>query len=150
MKLGPRGRSLIKSFERCHLTAYQGKADRKGLLTIGWGHTGDVHEGMTITAARAEQLFTEDTKWVEEALAKYVTAPTTPAQADAMGSLCYNIGADPKKGFPVSTVLKRHNEGKPFEACKAFLNWYRSAGEKRRGLMRRRCQEAVLYCEDRW
>ena len=147
MKLGQRGKALIKSFERCELTAYHGAADPAGLYTIGWGHTGpDVHKGLVITAARAEQLFAKDLKWVEHCLNDVIPG-TTKAQNDAMGSLCYNIG---RGGFSRSSVLKRHNEGDPFAACKAFLMWHKLAGQNRRGLMRRRCQEAVLYCEDRW
>ena len=51
------GLKLITSFEGRELTAYQ---DTVKVWTVGYGHTKDVHEGMTITQAKAEQLLRED------------------------------------------------------------------------------------------
>lgn len=51
------GIELIKKYEGCRLTAYYCPS---GVLTIGWGHTKNVYEGMTISQERADQLFMED------------------------------------------------------------------------------------------
>ena len=54
MKIGTEGIKLIKSFEGCVLSAYKCPAE---IWTIGWGHTKDVYEGMTITQEEADSLF---------------------------------------------------------------------------------------------
>ena len=140
--------SIIKLYEKCILTAYHGDADPEGVWTIGWGHTEGVKEGQEITQEIADKLLAQD---VEDA-ARMVrhgigNTPTSQGQFDAMVSLCYNIGAG---NFTGSTLLRLHNAGRPFDACSEFLNWQISAGRRRRGLKRRRCQEALLYCQDPW
>ena len=50
MKISKEGIALIKKFEGLELEAYQ---DSVGVWTIGWGHTKDVFEGMTISKAEA-------------------------------------------------------------------------------------------------
>ena len=40
MKCSDAGRALIMQCEGCQLEAYHGAADRPGLYTIGYGHTG--------------------------------------------------------------------------------------------------------------
>ena len=148
MILGSRGRTLIKSFEKLELKAYHGAADPPGVWTIGWGHTGtDVQKGMVITEGRAEVLFDQDVEWAVDYVNSKIKVTTTQAQFDAMVSLVFNIGVG---GFRTSTVLRLHNTNWDFGACAAFLMWHKSAGKKRRGLLRRRCMEAALYCEDRW
>ena len=57
MKITKSGIDLIKKYEGCRLTAYYCPS---GVLTIGWGHTRNVHQGMTITQEKADQLFMED------------------------------------------------------------------------------------------
>ena len=57
MKLSKQGADFIKSFEGCRLEAYHGAADRPGLYTIGYGHTGKVQKGQKITQAEADRLF---------------------------------------------------------------------------------------------
>ena len=57
MKTSENGIELIKKFEGCKLTAYR---DPVGVLTIGYGHTGDVKEGQKITQKKAEDLLKKD------------------------------------------------------------------------------------------
>ena len=146
--VGDRGRRLIKEFEELRLEAYQ---DVAGVWTIGWGHTGpEVKKGMKISGEQAAQLFDQDlfdhAQPIIEALMR-ANADTSQAQLDAMVSLAYNIGVN---AFLGSTLFNVHCKGMPFAACEQFLAWKISGGEPRRGLMRRRCREAALYCEDRW
>jgi GH24 family phage-related lysozyme (muramidase) len=55
--LSQNGINLIKSFEGCRLTAY---VDTSGVLTIGYGHTGGVTKGQTITQAQADEILKKD------------------------------------------------------------------------------------------
>ena len=52
MKISQEGLALIKKFEGCELEAYKCAA---GVLTIGYGHTKGVTDGMQITKAQANQ-----------------------------------------------------------------------------------------------
>ena len=67
MNIGNKGLELIKSFEGCRLTAYRCPAN---VLTIGWGHTKNVYEGMTITQAQADRLLVEDVQVYANAVNK--------------------------------------------------------------------------------
>lgn len=154
MKIEYRGANLIKEYETLELEAYHGKTDPEGVWTIGYGHTKsaggvyDVAEGQTITEADADALFEQDVADYEEIVNSSANLLfTTQAQFDAMVSLAFNIGVD---NFVASSVLRFHNAGEPFAACSAFLLWNISNKERRRGLIKRRCTEAKLYCDDRF
>ena len=101
------GVNLVKSSEACELNAYK---DIRGRWTIGYGHTKDVREGMSINQEQAEALFREDL----DAMASIVqsltsSVPTSDNEFSAMVSLCFNIGPGPG-GFENSSVLKYHLE----------------------------------------
>ena len=53
MNISEDGLKLIKFFEGCKLDAYYCPSN---VLTIGYGHTKTVHEGMTITQEEADNL----------------------------------------------------------------------------------------------
>lgn len=53
MRTSEAGILLIKSFEGCRTVAYQ---DAVGVWTIGYGHTIDVKEGMTITQHQCDVM----------------------------------------------------------------------------------------------
>ena len=53
MRLSQNGVNFIKSHEALRLKAYQ---DSKGVWTIGWGHTKNVHPGDVIHASRPSSL----------------------------------------------------------------------------------------------
>ena len=57
MKISQEGIALIKKFEGCELEAYKCAA---GVLTIGYGHTKGVTEGMQITKAQADEMLVEE------------------------------------------------------------------------------------------
>src|SRR5579864_4739110 len=77
--------ALIASFEGCRLTAYQ---DTGGVWTIGFGHTQDVAEGMTITQDQADEFLIADSA----PLFKAVESITSPLAAAALVSFGYNVG----------------------------------------------------------
>ncbi len=154
MNLSRAGERLIQKHEGLELKAYRCPA---GVLTIGYGHTGgDVREGMTITHAQAEELLRQDLAWataaVNDALSRpfkgrHGTFPVTQSQFDAMVSLTYNIG---RTAFLRSSVFRRHRAGDYGGAAEAFLMWRKAGGRTLRGLLRRRIDEAGLYCEEWW
>ncbi|KQQ13788.1 glycoside hydrolase [Methylobacterium sp. Leaf121] len=125
MDLSPIGRAALKSREGEALTAYK---DSVGVWTIGVGITTasgliTVKQGLTITAATSDALFTEAVK----AYAKPVSAlgvKLEQHQFDALVSLCFNIGPG---AFAGSTVAKRAKAGDIAGAAEAILMWNKPA-----------------------
>jgi lysozyme len=140
-QINHRGLSLIKAFEGLRLKAYLCPA---GVPTIGYGSTGKhVKMGMEITEAEADLLLKRDLKRFELGVAELTQEDTTTGdQFSAMVSLAFNIGLS---AFARSTVLKRHNNGNPLGASRAFAMWNRGGGRVLPGLVRRREAEAALY-----
>ncbi|HTW69404.1 MAG TPA: lysozyme [Acetobacteraceae bacterium] len=138
------GLDLIKHFEGCRLDAYQ---DVAGIWTIGYGHTGGVTPGMTITQDQADQFLQNDLNGTENAVTA-ATAEVAPTdnQFAAMVSLCYNIGAG---AFKSSTVLRQHLAGNFAAAADAFLLWDKATIDGQlqvvQGLLNRRQAERQLY-----
>jgi lysozyme len=143
------GLALLKSFEKCRLTAYLPTPNDKP--TIGWGHCGpEVHLGLTWTQAQADAQLAADLRWRDEKVAQLTEGClTTDNQHSAMVSLAYNIGfGDPAKnepGFTTSTVLRRHRLGNHAGAADAFMMWIKQKGKVLPGLVRRRSAERELY-----
>lgn len=135
------GLNLIKQWEGLLLTAYR---DIAGVWTIGWGHTGGVYKGQTITVPQAEQLLARDLATAED----FVNArgPATDNQFSAMVSLAFNIGLG---GFLGSTVLRQHKAGNFAAAADAFLMWDKAHVDGQlvtvQGLLDRRIDERALY-----
>jgi lysozyme len=126
-----------------------------GKPTIGIGHVilpGEEHYyTATLTQAEAVELLQKDVQTrYGAALAKCLTAPTTPNQYAAMVSLCYNIGTG---GFAKSSVCRLHNTQRATQAqlTAAFGLWCKITDPKTglkvtaKGLVARRKREAALY-----
>lgn len=128
MNISEKGKMLIKKYEGCRLKAYYCPS---GVLTIGWGHTGNVYEGQVITQGEADRLFDEDIKRYEVAH-KY--GNFNQNQYDALTSFCYNCGEGAlqkviKSGdIPGTMLLYINGSNGPLE-----------------GLRRRRKEEVELY-----
>lgn len=147
MKLGPKGKKLIKSFEQLRLEAYN--TDGAGVWTIGWGHTSKagppkVVRGMRITKKEADAIFLRDLAWAERAVNELVKVDIQQEQYDAMVSLVFNIGVP---GFQRSSVLRYTNQRKWRQAARSFGLWNKGGGRVLPGLIRRRAAEAALYAE---
>ena len=138
-----KGLDLIKSFEGCELKAYVCPA---GVLTIGYGHTGaDVHPGMEISTAEAEELLRTDLIRFERAVDNHITVPIKQCQFDALVSFTYNCGAD---AFKNSTLLRLLN-AKDYEgAAGQFGRWVNGPNGPLAGLVRRRQAEETLFRRD--
>lgn len=144
MKISESGLNLIKQFEGCRLTAYQ---DAVGVWTIGWGWTRPVdgvpvHEGMTITQEKADQLLKEGVKDYEKPVSEGAKVPLKQHQYDALVCFTYNLGA---ANFKSSTLLKKLNAGENQEAADQFLVWHKAGGKVLQGLIRRRAYERDLF-----
>lgn len=148
MKLSQAGLDLIKDFEGYHralpdgsCVAYRCPAN---VLTIGYGCTEGVHEGMRWTKADAEaRLLGELTKH-ETAVARMTTIDLTQNQFDALVSFSYNLGTGALQN---STLLKRVNAGAFEDAGREFARWSKAAGKVLPGLVARRGREAALFLE---
>src|SRR5574337_412189 len=101
---------LIKAAEGLRLTAYR---DSVGVLTIGYGSTGGIKPGQTITPEQAEAMLVDDLDEAAEAVRQLVTVPLTQGQFDALCSFVFNLGAGRLRD---STLLRLLNQGKYGEA----------------------------------
>jgi len=134
------GIALIKQFEGCRLTPY---ADLAGVLTVGWGHTGDdVKAGVPWSQKKADAVFINDVAQRVPAVLAACKVEPNENQLAAMVSLAYNIGLG---AFKKSTVLRLHNAGNFVGAANAFTMWNKAGGVVRAGLTRRRAAEMALY-----
>jgi len=139
LKTSDEGIALVKRFEGCKLTTYRCSAN---ILTIGYGCTRDVCEGLTITEAEAERRLRTDLGIAEGTVKQLVTYPITQLQFDALVSFTYNVGGGALKK---STLLKRINAGEVLPAAEEFLRWDKVNGQAVRGLTERRKAERALF-----
>lgn len=139
MKASDKAYALIRRFEGKSNKAYQ---DSAGVWTIGYGHTGGVVKGQTISDDEVERLLAEDVAVAENAVnAQHLTL--TQDQFDALVDFVFNLGAG---NFQKSTLLKKlkadPNDPTIYDE---FLRWVYAGGVKLLGLVRRRTDEANLY-----
>lgn len=86
------GINFIKAHEGLCTKAYK---DSGGVLTIGYGHTGGVKSGQTITKSAAENLLKEDLVRFESRVNYYRTnyyKTMNQNQFDALVSFAFNLG----------------------------------------------------------
>lgn len=142
---------FLKNYERFRPTAYPATAEerRRGIWTIGWGHTKGVKEGDTCTMGQADQWLHDDTMEACRHVNEAVTVTLTQAQFDALASLFFNCGYGRKDGIPNdladSTLLKLLNAGDYEGAAGQFKRWDRQAGKELDGLLKRREAEAQHF-----
>lgn len=142
MRTSEAGVNLIKSFEGCRTEAYQ---DAVGVWTIGYGHTIDVKEGMTITQHQCDVMLEVDIEIYENYVNDYVTVPLTQNQFDALVSWVYNLGPT---NFRKSTMLKVLNAGQYDEVPYQIKRWVHANGIILKGLVLRREAEAELFSNE--
>lgn len=142
MNLSERGLNLIKEFEGCILHSYRCSAN---VLTIGYGHTAGVYEGMTITQAQAEKFLRQDVQWAVNAVNSAVKVNLTQNQFDALVSFTFNCGTG---ALQTSDLLKLTNMGKFAEAANQFDLWIHAGGNVVAGLVRRRKSEKELFLNE--
>jgi lysozyme len=141
MRTSKRGIDLVRSFEGLRLKAYKCPA---GVWTIGYGHTGAVHEGDKITEEDAIEYLEDDLDRFEKCVDKAVNVPITQNMFDALVSFAYNVGCG---AFKKSALLKKLN-AKDYEgAADQFPRWNKAGGRELAGLTRRRAAERAMFLE---
>lgn len=131
------GLDLLKSFEKCVLSAYQ---DSGGIWTIGWGHCGpEVVEGMTMTQLQADLQLKQDLQKFYH-LDDYLSEQVNDNQYSALVCLAYNIGL---RALKFSQVLRKVNAGENPDT--EWMGWNHINGVVNVGLTRRREAELELY-----
>ena len=130
---------LIKRFEGCKLKAYYCPA---GILTIGWGATGDISVGEIWTQEQADKRLEQD------ALKFFVgTKKLLPNAPDkiiiACSDFAYNLGLGALK----TSTLRRKVLAGDIEGAKIQLaRWNKGNGRILRGLVLRR-QAEIAYID---
>jgi lysozyme len=135
------GLRFTECFEGNILTAYQ---DQRGLWTIGYGHTANVHPGQTITQEEAEAYLARDIQTAVRCVNEVVTIALTQPQFDSLVDLAFNVGIT---SFRHSTLLKEVNAGDFPKAVAQFDLWDHCGGVINAGLLRRRKAEAAEFAE---
>ena len=144
MNISDEGLSLLKHFEGCELNAYRCSAD---VLTIGYGHTKGVTEGMVITEEEAETMLSDEMEEYEGYINDKVTVPLNQDQFDAMVCWVYNLGSG---NLASSTLLQVLNEEEYGDVPFQMKRWNKAGGKVLLGLQRRRDAEAALFSGDEW
>jgi len=128
---------LITGFEGFRTKAYQ---DVNGKWTIGVGHLirpQDRHMlHRELSEAEVIGLLHQDLKMCSDALESAIKVMVNRTQADALHSLCHNIGPD---RMVRSEVVYHLNQGDTQKAADAFMNWTTP------GLKKRRQAERALF-----
>ena len=136
MNISNRGLDLIKSFEGCRLSAYRCPA---GVLTIGYGRTQGVYEGMVITQDQADNMLREDVKYYADAVDRYNSRFNfTQEEFDALTSFTYNCGV----GSLQAVMSCCNTKQEIAEECKLYN---KGGGVVLAGLVRRREEEYKLF-----
>jgi len=133
------GLALVRDCEGLRLKAYQ---DTSGIWTIGYGHTGAVRPGDSVSTERAEQLLKVDLARAEQAVAGLVKVPLTDNQFSALVCFVFNVG---EAAFARSSLLRKLNEGGYLLVPACLKAWVFDNGRMLPGLVKRRTAEAALW-----
>ena len=144
MNISNEGISLIKKFEGCELEAYQ---DAVGVWTIGYGHTKNVKEGMTVSKEQADNMLLNELDEYCEHVEKAVTVDLKQCEFDALVSWTYNLGPT---NLNNSTMLKVLNNKEYDDVPAQIKRWNKAGGKVLQGLIRRREAEALLFEGKEW
>jgi lysozyme len=137
------GLDLTEDSEGCRLQAYPDPGTGADPWTIGYGHTGaDVHPGLTIDHAQAEELLRHDMRKAEGDVKRFVEVALTQHQYDALVDFAFNCGGG---NLQHSTLLRLVNAGDFAAASAHFSDWVKGGGHVLPGLVKRRHAETVLF-----
>lgn len=136
------GRELIQYFEGLRLSAYPDPASGAEPYTIGYGHTGGVKPGDTVTESQAETILDNDLRKFERAVTLSVLVELTDNQFSALVAFAFNLGTAVLKNSTLMTLL---NRGDYKGAADQFTRWTHAGGVEMPGLVRRRQAERDLF-----
>ncbi len=159
-KISPKGISHIMSWEQLRLSVYDdlqpnlkltSKNDIKGILTIGWGHTGsDVYLGQKISLSEANEYLAKDLVWAQDAV-NNLCLDLLQHEFDALVSFVYNTGAKSLKSRSLIKSIGKYVESNRDQLLYSDLfklwtrYWTFSKGKKLQGLVNRRSSERDLF-----
>lgn len=135
----PIGIRLIQTFEGLRLQAYK---DSVGVWTIGYGHTENVHDGMSISKQEATTILMSDLAKFERCVNMAVKVDIDQNEFDALVSFAFNLGCN---ALLQSTLLRKLNSKDYNGAANEFLRWNKAGGKELKGLTRRREAERALF-----
>lgn len=156
MKISDNGLQFIASFEGLMLDAYPDPATKNDPVkkgepwTIGYGTTiypsgQKVKKGDKITKTQALEYLKYDVSKFASQVDKLVVPELNQNQQDALISFAYNVGIGNLKS---STLLKKVNANASCKEVQAeFKKWNKANGKVLNGLVRRRDEEAKLFCK---
>lgn len=139
-----RARELVKGFESFSSTPYP---DADG-YSIGWGHfMGPSPTLASVTRAQADALLDQDMADAGSLVNRYVTAPLTQAQFDALTSAAYNLGTGLFRNADGSStrLARRLDSGDYLGAADELLHFVHSQGRRLPALEARRAAERDLF-----
>ena len=146
------GIDLIKSFEKCLLTAYN---DGANIWTVGWGATTyqdskKVCPGDTVTQQQADELFLYHLRAKEAVVNRLLKVPLLQQEYDAYASFVYNTGGmykDKSGKYVPYNIISYKGLGRSNQLI--YTAWLNSAvtagGVKMGGLVKRRLAEAEMF-----
>ena len=144
MNISNEGISLIKKFEGCELESYQ---DSVGVWTIGYGHTKNIKEGMTISKEQADNMLLNELDEYCEYVEKAVDVTLKQCEFDALVAWTYNLGPT---NLNISTMLKKLNNKEYQDVPHEIKRWNKAGGKVLQGLVRRREAESLLFQGKDW
>lgn len=122
----------VKGFEGLRLTAYK---DSAGVVTIGYGHTGEVMNGQRITESQAEEYLRHDLQMAGRQVNRLGVAKTQ-GQFDALTDFVFNLGIGQLRS---STLLRKIRAGAgSADIEREFRRWVYAGGRRLNGLVKRR------------
>lgn len=126
------------------MEGFRAKAYRcpSGVLTIGYGTTTGVKEGMVVNQNQAFKLLQDDSSKLERLINK-LGVDFTQNQFDAIGLFCYNCGFPAFRSSTLFRVIKNNRYDKRIKEL--WMQWKYSKGKVLLGLERRREVEVNLY-----
>jgi lysozyme len=163
MKTNPAGIELIKRFEGLRLQAYRCLA---GVLTIGYGHTGDVEAHRVINEHQADAILSVDLDRFERGVTELTGGcGLNGNQFSALVSLAFNIGLEALKrsrlrrytrdlaalsdlrvwGAVTGEQAARKRAASLERVASEFLIWSHVKGRRVDGLVKRREAERALF-----
>jgi len=131
--------NALKNWEGLRTTAYQCPS---GVWTIGYGHTGNVSPGQTISESQAEQYLRDDLASFENqvsSMAQSAGVKLTQGQFDALTSFAYNCGGGALQKSGILEMLKNGNIDAAASKMKEYVH---GGGQVLPGLVSRRETEA--------
>lgn len=140
LQLSTTGLAMLQAFEGLRLQAYR---DVRGILTIGYGHTGpDVVPSLSWTAAQATTALEEDVMYASKAIQDTVQVELAQNQFDPLVTFAYNVGIT---AFKNSTLLVLLNNGDYAGAGEQFNKWIYADSIISSGLVKRRQIESNMF-----